>query len=134
MPKPSSTSPARAGRRYLIRFAVAMACYVVLLPICLALLPRVPTGVGRYLLVLVPVIPLGVVGWAVRRLLIETDELQRRIQLEALAVGFAAGSVITFAYGMLERAGAPTLSWLYVWPVYAVCWLIGSAIARYRYR
>ena len=109
-----------------------MALYVITLPLALALVPH--AGAWRWVVVLIPVIPFAAVGWAVWRFLIETDELARKIQVEALAIAFAAGSVLTFGYGMLQVAGAPKISWLFVWPVYAACWLVGSLVAKVRYR
>ena len=47
---------------------------------------------------------------AFRRFLREADELQRRIQLEALALGFGAAVVGAAAYRLLERAGATDVS------------------------
>jgi hypothetical protein len=63
----------------------------------------------------------------------DVDELQRRIQLEALPFAFGAGSLITLTYGLLQVAGLPELSWLFVWPVYAGCWLVGGFLAHRRY-
>ena len=134
MPVPEPSSPARATRRYAARFVAAMIAYAIALPVTLVLLPRLGESNWRYVLVLVPVVPFAVLGWAVWRYLVEADELQRRMQLEALALAFAAGSVITFAYGMLQIAGAPAVSWQLVWPVYAGCWLLGILWARWRYR
>lgn len=130
--KSDLSSPARANRRYLLRFGLAMGLYVITLPLSLALIPH--AGSWRWAIVLIPVIPFAAVGWAVWRFLIETDELARKIQVEALAIAFAAGSVLTFGYGMLQLAGAPKISWLFVWPVYAACWLVGSLVAKARYR
>jgi hypothetical protein len=62
------------------------------------------------------------------------DELQRRIQLESLAFGFAAAAIATFTYGFLQNAGLPEVSWVWVWPVMAVCWMVGQLVARRRYR
>ncbi len=52
-------------------------------------------------------------------------------ELIGALVGYAA--LVTFTYGFLQLAGAPQLSWFFVWPVYAVGWLIGLAITRRRY-
>jgi hypothetical protein len=70
---------------------------------------------------------------AVLLFLRETDELQRRIQLEALGFAFAAGSLVTFSYGLLQLAGLPLASWLWVWPVYGAMWLLGLAASSRRY-
>ena len=55
-------------------------------------------------------------------------------QLESLAFGFAGAAALTLTYGFLQNAGLPEVSWIWVWPVMAVCWIIGSLIARRRYR
>ena len=56
------------------------------------------------------------------------------MQLESLAFGFAAAAIATFTYGFLQNAGLPDVSWVWVWPVMAVCWLLGQVAARWRYR
>jgi hypothetical protein len=74
-------------------------------------------------------------GLAVAALLFlrEADELQRRLQLEALGFAFAAGSLVTFSYGLLQLAGVRTISWLWVWPVYGLMWIMGVAASSLRY-
>jgi len=83
---------------------------------------------------LVPLIPAGFALVAYLRFLGRMDELGKRIQLEALAFGFGAAGVLTFAYGFLENAGFPQLSYIWVFPVMIALWGIGGAIAQYRYR
>ena len=62
------------------------------------------------------------------------DELQRRIQLEALAIGFGGTAVLTFGYGFLQGVGFPLLNWTFVFPLMIGLWGIGVAIARRRYQ
>jgi hypothetical protein len=55
---------------------------------------------------LVPVaLGVGVIA-AYRRFLREADELRRKIELDALALAFGVGVVGSFAYWLLELAGA----------------------------
>jgi hypothetical protein len=42
--------------------------------------------------------------------------------------------ILTFSYGFLEGLGYPRLSTFLVWPVLAVLWIAGHALARRRYR
>ena len=42
--------------------------------------------------------------------------------------------LIPFAYGFLENAGFPQLSYIWVFPVMIALWGIGGAIALRRYR
>src|SRR5262252_31627 len=63
------------------------------------------------------------------------DELQQRIQLEALAFAFAGTGVLTTTYGFLATAGLPAIDWgTYVWPVMVLLWAIGVAMGKLRYR
>ena len=63
------------------------------------------------------------------------DELQRRIQLEALAAAFAGTAILVTTWGFLEVAGAPEVRWgLWIWPAMTVLWAGGLLVARRRYR
>ncbi len=66
----------------------------------------VPGGAAAITVTLLHVLLGGAMMLAYRRFLREADELQRRIQLEALALGFGAALVGAAAYRLLERAGA----------------------------
>jgi predicted histidine transporter YuiF (NhaC family) len=62
------------------------------------------------------------------------DELERRITSEALVFGFGCTALTTLTYGFLQIfAQAPAVDWIWVWPVQAVFWLVGAAVARRRY-
>ncbi|MFW6599384.1 hypothetical protein ACQBAU_11860 [Propionibacteriaceae bacterium Y2011] len=125
--------PRRHGRRYAVRFTVAMVAYGVLLGAAF-LLAGLFDGPGRYLVMALPVPALFAVVWAVFRYWEAVDELVRRDVTRSLALAFGVGSVLTFSYGLMQVAGAPVISWLWVWPVYAVCWLVASLVIRLRNR
>lgn len=124
----------KANRSYVVRFTVAMVSYALLLVGALLLVQVVGAGPARYLVMLLPLPALVLVVRSVYLLVREADELQSRILLESLAIGFAGGSLITFSWGLMQTVGAPQVPWLLVFPVYAACWLIGSVVARWRYR
>jgi len=88
----------------------------------------------RDLVVLSPMIPACAVAWIVLRELRRMDELQRRIQLEALGFSFAGTALLTFSYGFLEDLGYARLSMFTVWPVLAALWVLGLVLARRRYQ
>ncbi len=121
-------------RAYLKEFGLAMGAYIVLLPASTVIVGRIPHSVWRFPVALVPMVPAVFVLWAVVRNLGRMDELQRRIQIEALACAFGGTALITFSYGFLENVGFPHISWFFVWPIMAVLWLISEAIAMRRYR
>lgn len=120
-------------RRYLIRLLSAIGAYAVLLAVALIVIQKLGDTGWRWLIMALPLPAIVAVIIAVWRWVRETDELQAKIQLQAIAIGFAGGSALTFSYGLMQIAGAPDLSWTFVWPVYAACWLIGLALARSRY-
>ena len=71
--------------------------------------------------------------WAIMRAIWRMDELQRRIQLDAIAISFLTTALVTFGWGFAEEAGGPRLHAFAVWPIMAVAWCIGLVIARRRY-
>lgn len=122
-----------AARRYYVRLAIVMIAYAVLLGLAVVLMPVAAGTPWRWLVMALPLPAVAGVVVVVGRYLAEADELQARIQLQALAIGFAGGSMLTFGYGLMQIAGAPALSWTFVWPVYGFCWLVGLGLARSRY-
>lgn len=69
--------------------------------------------------------------WSLRHL----DELQRKIQLEALAIAFIGTAVLGAGYGFLQSAGLPQIDWgTFIWPAMVGLWAIGYAVASRRYR
>jgi len=122
-------------RQYFREFGLSMLAYLALLGCSLALLSRTLAAPWRALLALLPMAGLLAVAWAVLRALRRLDELQRRIQYEALAFAFASTAVLTFSWGFLEAfVGLRRLSGFAIWPIMAGLWLIGLWIARRRYR
>ncbi|GAB3623321.1 hypothetical protein GCM10027418_14030 [Mariniluteicoccus endophyticus] len=124
----------RADRAYLRRFAVGMGSYVLLLPLAMWLARGPLAGSpGRFAAVLLVIPSALVIVWALWRYVREADELQARMLVESLAIAFAAGSVLTFTWGMLQTVGAPDLSWTFVMPVSMGAWAIATALVRRRY-
>lgn len=126
-------SPATASRAYTRELLIAMAAYVVTVLVTVKLTPDIDP-VFRVPFVLIPLIPAAFALRAYLRFLGRMDELGRRIQLEALAIGFGAAGMLTFAYGFLENAGFPQLSYVFVFPLMIFMWGIGGAIASRRYQ
>jgi hypothetical protein len=122
-------------RTYLTWFIGGLVAYTVVLFLTLTAFAHgtVPTAL-RVPVALLPMVPLAVVAFAIVGAIRASDEMQRRIQFEALAFAFAFTALSTFSYGFLEvYAGLPHLSMFSVWPVMAVFWVIGRFIASRRY-
>jgi hypothetical protein len=62
------------------------------------------------------------------------DELLRRIQLEALALGFGAGWMFMLCYRVFERLGAPQLDIAHPIVIMAFTFAFGQYLGIRRYR
>lgn len=95
---------------------------------------KVPAGAPALIVAVIP-IALGLATvWAYVRYLREADELQRKIHLEALALGFGAGAVFMMGYRLLERVGAPELDMNDAFLVMVLVWSVWQVVAARRYR
>jgi hypothetical protein len=124
----------KAGKVYVTRFLPAMVLAGLLLVVVVVVLKNYPLALWRTPLVLLPLIPLSVGLHSLMHFLDQLDELQRRIQLEALATGCVGTVLLSFGYGLLQIVGFPALNWTFVLPLLTVCWGIGLIRALRRYR
>lgn len=88
----------------------------------------------RVVVSLIPMLPAIFICGVVVQNLLRLDEMQRKLQFEAIALAFAGTALITFSYGFLEGVGMPKLSMFVIWPMMATIWVIGVCVARLRYR
>jgi hypothetical protein len=72
--------------------------------------------------------------FAYLRFLRMADELLRKIQLEGLAFGFAAGIIFINGYQLLEAAGVRELQTDHIIIVMLFGWSIGQFVGMWRYR
>lgn len=122
------------SKTYLREFLTAMIAYAVVLLVSDSLLKNGPSDAWwRIPLALTPMIPIFFALRAFLRYFRRIDELQKRIQLEALALSFGVTCVVTFSYGLLEYAGFPALNWTWVPSFMMIFWGIGTTIASLRY-
>lgn len=115
-----------AKRRYSVRFLSAMAVYSALLVLMVPLVRRVDPFWAKALLALVPIVPIVVALSELLRFVGSLDELERRIQFEAVATAAILTCLLTFAWGMLEIAGLPKLPIVLVTPMF--CGVYGFAV------
>lgn len=121
-------------KRYYLEMGASLALYMLVL-ITSVILLREPGDMGlllRTLISVAPVVPAGLMCWAIVRQMRRLDEMHLRIQFEALGFAFAASALLTFSYGFLENVGFPHITWHWVWPVMGLMWILGLAIARRR--
>lgn len=102
----ASNEPLRPSqRRYLREFFPAMLAYLVLVFAFKPLLGLVDADLLRIGIALLPVLPLVFVVRALVRKLLDGDELERRMQLEAVSIASISVGLLSFAAGFLHVAG-----------------------------
>jgi hypothetical protein len=121
-------------RHYHRELALALVAYTIALVISNVLLRAFPGSALQPVIALIPMLPAAAIPLVIVRLLRRLDELQRRIQLEALGFAFGGTAVLTFGYGFLQGVGFPAVSWFAIWPLMAMLWLLGCFLAGQRYR
>ena len=125
-----------SSRRYLAEFTGAVFAYGAVLAASVFALSTdaARDAAWRAPVALAPMLPAAAVLLVVVRQLGRIDELQRRIQFEALAFAFGGTAMVTFGYGFLEEnVGFAHLNWFFVWPVMAALWLVGLWFPKRRY-
>lgn len=122
-------------KRFAYEFTAGFGLYAVLLAASIwAQVAWEPTGGLLIALALTPMAGCAVVLWAVMRAVQYMDELERRVQFEALAFAFVGTAFLTFGWGFAEVVGAPKLPAFGVWPIMAALWFAGTIASGRRYR
>ena len=97
--------------------------------------PDLPSGL-RLGLAFIPTPVFAFFLWRFIQGIRSADELERRIQLEALAVAFPLGILLLTTLGLVQRAVELSFEdWSYnhVWPWFTLFYLMGVGLARKRY-
>jgi hypothetical protein len=85
-------------------------------------------------LILLPLLPAALATWAFVAMIREADELERRINYQALAFACAVTFATCLVYSLLEDLGLPRVSSFWWWLVLAVSWGVGLTFHSRRYR
>lgn len=124
----------RATKMYLSQLLWAIVLYAFVLFLTVRLLDVLGGSPWRLAVTLLPMIPIGLGLQAFLRIFGQMDELQQRIQLDALAFSFIIIGLLTFSYGLLQNVGLPQVSFIAVFPLMIALWGMGYVIASWRYR
>lgn len=91
-------------------------------------------GLGlRTLIALAPMVPVFWIGNNIVKYTRQQDELQQRIQLDAVVFSAVVTALLTSAYGFMEGVGYPELDTVWIMPMLAVFWVVGQILSRRRY-
>lgn len=136
--RPPSIMTKPAWRRYMIRFGVAMASYVVVL---VAVDYAIRNGMAPpkpwlYLVAVAPAIPVaGVIVIVLRYLIEEEDEYQRMLNVRAYVGATGLTLTICTGWGFLQDfAGLPTISLTHVFMLFCACQGLAMGWTRWRRR
>lgn len=91
--------------------------------------PHLFWGAVYTILTLIPVFPAIFVGFVMANMIAGLDELQRKIQLNALAFSLATTVLMLFAIGLLGEEASPVLVLIAI----VAFWAIGWAVTQRRY-
>ena len=129
LPAPCDTGTPALRSRYMREFMPAMGAYVVLLFASVLLLKRVDELGLRALIALLPVPAIAMALRAIVRYIRDADELQQRIELEAVSIATAFVSLLYLAGGFLQSAKVIDIpaSAAMIWVFPLVCVVYGLA-------
>lgn len=127
-----------AGRRYLRALWPALIGYSLTLFASIFLIKRGIESVPlRGVVAVLPVVPIAFMMLAALRYLREIDELQRRIETEAIGAASLLVSLLYFAGGMLQKADVididSAVSMIWVFPLLCGTYGIAKMVIARRY-
>ena len=128
-----------AGRRYIRAMWPILIAYSLILFFSGWMIKRGIESIPlRALVALLPVLPLLLLLRIALRYLRETDELQRRIEIEAIGIAALLVSLVYFGGGLLQQAKVISLNagvvMIWVFPLIMVFYAIAKFFAVRRYR
>lgn len=129
-----ATNPTtRATRRYAVEFTASIVLYIVVLS-ATRIAFRNYHGALETLIVLAPVVPIFLVFLAALRLFQGTDEFNKRLMTDSLAIAGVITALFAVSYGIVEGDPLPRPSAWWTWTTFMASWLVASLVLRLRYR
>lgn len=92
------------------------------------------SGCYRYLLILLPMVPMLYTITISLRMVAEIDEMQRRIVTEAMAFAGLATALTCFSYLFIRDMGAPEFKSWWAFALTDVYYVLGLVWLTWRYR
>ncbi|HTW30550.1 MAG TPA: hypothetical protein VMD76_02665 [Candidatus Sulfotelmatobacter sp.] len=120
-------------KRYLRELGASMAAYTAVVWLSVWLLKSHPRSTLRYGIAALPLIPSAFAVWSAIRFFRGLDELQRRIQFEAMAFSFLGTCLISLNLGILQKAGLPHADVTSVTLLLFALYCVGIFVAWRRY-
>jgi hypothetical protein len=119
-------------KKYFSRFWAGMGAYVLGIDALNHF--HTPPAPYNYLLILLPVLPLIYVCFVIIRYIAESDEMWRKIYMEAWALSGIATGFTCFSYLFVNDFGAPAFHAEWVFYIMWVYYFIGLFFSKRRYK
>lgn len=138
MPPACEVATPALHRRYLREFLPPMVAYVVVLFLSLWLLKRIdgPSGL-RAAVALLPALPIALGLRAIVRYIRDTDEMQRRIELEAVSIATAFVAMLYMSAGFLQLASVIDIpagvAMIWMFPLLCLSYGLAKIVVSQRY-
>ncbi len=130
-----SNPATKAIRTYYWHLGFSMIAYVMTIIASRDFLHTHPgDGPAYFAIALLPVLPVIFVFVAIVRFVVATDELQRRIIVNSLALAGGATALLAVTYGLIEGDDIPHPSAWWTYVVFMSSWVIASIFVRRHYR
>ncbi|KQO00444.1 MULTISPECIES: hypothetical protein [Stenotrophomonas] len=137
-PRAEDCAPLAVRQRYMRRFFAAMGGYLLAVFASVWMLRYVESLPLRVLLALLPVPPVALVIGAMVRYVREVDEMQQRIELQAVSIATALVSLLYLTGGFLQSAKVVDLRastvMLMVFPLVCAVYGLAKFVVARRYR
>src|SRR5699024_2916765 len=138
LPDACDSAPPQLRKRYSREMMVAMGGYAVLLFTSIWLLKHVDSTGLRAVIALLPVPPIALMLRAMIRYIRHADELQQRIELQAVSVATVFVSLLFLGGGLLQTAlvlhapAGAAMTWLF--PLVCLGYGLAKIVVARRYR
>jgi len=134
-PNPPPNPTAQARRAYFWEFSISMVAYVLAIILTRDYLnTHKLDDTWRTLVAVLPIIPVIFVFIAIVRFVRATDELQRQIIVNSLALAGGATALLAVTYGLIEGEGFPFISAWWTYSVFMTSWIIAAFFVCRHYR
>lgn len=138
LPDACDTAPPLLRKRYTREMMVAMGGYMALLFASIWLLKHVENAGLRALVALLPVPPIALMLRAMIRYIRDVDELQQRIELQAVSFATAFVSLLYLSGGLLQTARVVAVpaaaAMIWVFPLVCLSYGLAKVVVARRYR
>lgn len=116
------------------RLFVSVGLFVVALLVSRRLLAEPLARPLEIAVALAPALAFLILVLSVSTAIASLDELQRRIQTEAIAIGFGFSAVVMMTFGMLGLVGLAQPNWVFATLPLVVGWGLGKIWTLWKYR